>query len=110
MWLHSAAYPLLAAMIRAGLCFGSLAAVASGKVYFSETFGDDWESRWTPSTWKQSEGSAGKWFKDEAEDKGLQTAQDSKFFGMSASFDSFSNKGKELIIQYQAKYEKDVEW
>merc|ERR1712060_826874 len=32
-----------------------------------------------------------------------------KFFGMSASFDSFSNEGKELIIQYQAKYEKDVE-
>jgi len=28
---------------------------------------------------------------------------------MSASFDSFSNEGKDLIIQYQAKYEKDVE-
>merc|ERR1719240_1899518 len=116
MWLHTAANPLLAAMIRAGLCVGSLAALASGKVYFSETFGDDWESRWTSSTWKKSEGtqgkweaSAGKWFKDEAEDKGLQTAEDSKFFGMSASFDSFSNAGKDMIIQYQAKYEKDVE-
>jgi len=32
-----------------------------------------------------------------------------KFFGTSASFDSFSNDGKDLIIQYQAKYEKDVE-
>merc|ERR1711933_23624 len=53
--------------------------------------------------------SAGKWFKDAAEDTGLQTAEDSKFFGMSASFDSFSNEGKSLIIQYQAKYEKDVE-
>merc|ERR1711933_579592 len=53
--------------------------------------------------------SAGKWFKDAAEDTGIQTAEDSKFFGMSASFDSFSNEGKELIIQYQAKYEKDVE-
>merc|ERR1712061_238069 len=39
----------------------------------------------------------------------MGTAEDSKFFGMSASFDSFSNEGKELIIQYQAKYEKDVE-
>merc|ERR1712093_569107 len=29
--------------------------------------------------------------------------------GISASFDSFSNEGKELIVQYQAKYEKDVE-
>merc|ERR1711862_297399 len=48
-------------------------------------------------------------FSDEAEDKGIQTAEDSKFFGISASFDSFSNEGKDLIVQYQAKYEKDVE-
>merc|ERR1719504_382271 len=102
-------------MRRALACVGSLA-LASGKIYFSETFGDDWESRWTPSTWKESEGtqgkwglSAGKWFKDEAEDKGMQTAEDSKFFGISAGFDSFSNADKELIVQYQAKYEKDVE-
>merc|ERR1711972_1040264 len=84
--------------------------------YFSETFGDGWGSRWAKSQWKESEGTqgkwaaaTGKWFKDAAEDTGLQTAEDSKFFGMSASFDSFSNEGKELIIQYQAKYEKDVE-
>merc|ERR1712186_169267 len=43
------------------------------------------------------------------EDKGIQTGEDSKFFGISASFDSFSNAGKDLILQYQAKYEKDVE-
>ncbi|CAE7864886.1 crtA [Symbiodinium sp. KB8] len=85
-------------------------------VYFSETFGDGWESRWTPSEWKKSDGtqgtwqlSAGKWFANEAEDKGVQTAEDSRFFGLSAGFDSFSNEGKELIIQYQAKYEKDIE-
>merc|ERR1712070_1279049 len=96
-------------------CLGSLTLV-SGKVYFSETFGDDWESRWTLSKWKDSEGTQGKFslatgahFKDEKEDRGIQTAEDSKFFGISASFDSFSNAGKELIIQYQAKYEKDVE-
>merc|ERR1711979_180892 len=47
-------------------------------------------------------------FKD-ANDKGIQTVEDSKFFGIATSFDSFSNAGKELIIQYQAKYEKDVE-
>merc|ERR1711953_122503 len=46
---------------------------------------------------------------DEAEDQGIQTSEDSKFYGISASFDSFSNEGKTLIIQYQAKYEKDVE-
>jgi len=96
-------------------CLGSLTLV-SGKVYFSETFGDDWESRWVKSAWKESEGTsgkwslaAGKWSKDEQEDRGIQTAEDSKFFGISAGFDSFSNEGKDLIIQYQAKYEKDVE-
>merc|ERR1712190_82077 len=68
------------------------------------------------SKWKESEGTqgtwaaaAGKWFGDEAEDKGIQTVEDSRFFGIGASFDSFSNEKKELIIQYQAKYEKDVE-
>merc|ERR1711920_1007854 len=90
--------------------------VASGKIYFQETFGQGWESRWTASKWKESEGtqgkfvaSSGKWFKDEKEDTGIQTSEDSKFFGISASFDSFSNAGKDLILQYQAKYEKDVE-
>merc|ERR1711977_616919 len=85
-------------------------------IYFSETFDDDWESRWVKSTWKESEGgqgkwalATGKWFKDEKEDRGLQTTEDSKFYGISAAFDSFSNDGKELIVQYQAKYEKDVE-
>merc|ERR1711976_779108 len=93
-----------------------LAGAASGKIYFQETFGDGWESRWTASKWKESEGtqgkfvaSAGKWFKDEKEDRGIQTSADSKFYGLSAGFDSFSNEGKDLIIQYQAKYEKDIE-
>jgi len=98
------------------LAFFALLASASGKIYFSETFNAGWEDRWTLSKWKESEGTqgkwvaaTGKWFKDEAEDTGLQTAEDSKFFGISAAFDSFSNEGKDLTIQYQAKYEKDVE-
>jgi len=102
-------------MRRTALCLSSLAAV-SGKVYFSETFSDDWESRWTASEWKKSDGtqgtwklSAGKWYGNEEEDKGIQTSEDSRFFGLSAGFDSFSNAGKDLIIQYQAKYEKDIE-
>merc|ERR1712139_511281 len=93
-----------------------MGAQANAKVYFSEEFNAGWESRWTVSKWKDSEGSAGtfklnagKWFADEEADKGIQTVEDSKFFGISASFPSFSNKGKDLIIQYQAKYEKDVE-
>merc|ERR1712232_915449 len=105
----------VAVMRRSVACLSGLG-LATGKIYFSETFGDGWESRWTPSTWKESEGTqgkfvaaTGKWYKDAAEDQGIQTSEDSKFFGISAGFDSFSNAGKDLIIQYQAKYEKDVE-
>merc|ERR1712012_488779 len=96
-------------------CVGSLG-LASGKIFFSESFGAGWEDRWTLSKWKESEGTqgkwittAGKWFKDENEDKGIQTSEDSKFYGISAQFDSFSNDGSDLIVQYQAKYEKDIE-
>jgi len=96
-------------------CISSLP-LALGKIYFSENFGSGWEDRWTVSKWKESEGtqgkwvtSAGKWFNNEAEDTGIQTGEDSRFFGISASFDSFSNADKELIVQYQAKYEKDIE-
>jgi calreticulin len=102
-------------MLRVLACSAALS-LASAKIYFSETFDGDWESRWATSHWKDSEGTQGKWtltagkyFKDEKEDQGIQTAEDSKFFGISASFDSFSNEGKDLIVQYQAKYEKDVE-
>merc|ERR1712085_228239 len=64
------------------------------------------ESEGTAGKWAAA---AGKWFKDEAENTGIQTTEDSKFFGIAAAFDSFSNAGKELIVQYQAKYEKDIE-
>jgi len=87
--------------------------LASAKIYFSETFDDEgYKSRWVQSAWKNAEGTDGKWELSAGKygsDKGLQTGEDSKFFGMSAAFDSFSNEGKDLIIQYQAKYEKDVE-
>ena len=63
-------------------CLASVGLV-SRKVYFSETFGEEWEERWTVSDWKKSEGtqgswfvSAGKWFADEKEDVGLQIAED----------------------------------
>merc|ERR1740129_2186035 len=76
----------------------------------------DWESRWVRSTWKESENaqgqwglSAGKWFTDEAEDKGIQTAEDSKFFGISAAFDSFSNKGKNTLKKSDLAYKQEGE-
>jgi len=103
-------------MMRHGVLAVGTASVVNAKTYFSETFGKGWDDRWTVSTWKESEGTAGKWeaatgkwFTDATEDQGIQTAEDSKFFGISAAFDKFSNAGKDLILQYQSKYEKDVE-
>ena len=68
------------------------------------------KGRWTISDWKKSEStqdswvaSTDKWFADEKEDTGLQTAENSKFFGIASSIKSFSNEGKELIIQYRGR-------
>ena len=44
-------------------------------------------------------GAVSKWFADEMEDTGLQTAENSKFFGIAPSIVSFSNAGKELFVQ-----------
>ena len=44
--------------------------------------------------------SVSKWFADEKEDTILQTAENSKSFGIASSIKSLSNEGKELIIQY----------
>lgn len=101
-------------MLRVLLC--SCFVAVHCKVFFSETFGEGWESRWTLSKWKDSDKekmgkwttSAGTYFKDESEDRGLRTAEIMKFYGIAASFESFSNDGKELVIQYQAKYEKEL--
>jgi len=87
------------------------------KVYFSEDFNGDWESRWVISNHKQSEGtagkfdvSAGKFFGDASEDKGLHTTQDSRFYVTSAKMnEDFSNKDKNLVVQYRVKHEQSIE-
>jgi len=91
---------------------------ASATVYFSENFNDaDWESRWVKSQNKEKEGTQGKWgwtagkfYNDEKEDKGLQTSEDARFYQISAQFPkAFSNKGKDLILQYSVKHEQNID-
>merc|ERR1712022_67578 len=90
------------------LCLGA----AVGEVYFEESFGDGWESRWVQSTHKDDLGvmkaSAGKYHAD-ASDMGLQTSQDAKFYGISAAIPEFSNKGKTLVVQYSVKHEQNID-
>mmetsp|Transcript_12128 Transcript_12128/g.16523 ORF Transcript_12128/g.16523 Transcript_12128/m.16523 type:complete len:413 (-) Transcript_12128:339-1577(-) len=93
----------------------SLAASASAKVFFEEKFDSEWESRWTKSTFKQDEGTAGeftltagKWYGDEA-DKGIQTGPDARFFAISSEMEEFSNEGIPLVLQFSAKHEQKLD-
>lgn len=52
---------------------------------------------------------AGKYFAD-ANDKGIKTSQDAKFYGLSSKLDEeFTNEGKELVIQFSVKHEQDID-
>jgi len=91
-------------------------ALSTATVYFSEKFDEGWEQRWVKSKAKEAEGSQGTWgwsagkFHNDAEaDKGLQTTQDARFYQISAAFPKFSNKGKDLILQYSVKHEQNLD-
>jgi len=96
--------------------FGALLTFASATVFFGEKFDADWESRWVKSKHKEADvtqgpwgWSAGKYFNDENEDKGLQTTQDARFYQISAKVPKFSSKGKDLIFQYSIKHEQNID-
>ncbi|EGG21118.1 calreticulin [Cavenderia fasciculata] len=94
-----------------------LVGLSSAKIYFSETFDKEWESRWVESSFKKEEGkagkfiqTAGKWFGDAEDGKGIQTSEDAKFYALSAKFpQSFSNKDKELVVQFTVKHEQRID-
>lgn len=89
---------------------------AEAKVYFKEQFDKDWRSRWVESTeWKASDDmgawdwTAGEYYAD-ADDKGIQTSQDAKFYGLSAMMDEpVSGEKKDLVIQYSVKHEQKID-
>jgi len=91
--------------------FAATVAVASAS-YFQEDFGDGWEDRWTQAS-KDDLGkfvsSAGEFFNDAEADAGIKTSEDAKFYGMAAKFDSFSNEGKKMIVQFRVKHEQNID-
>ena len=104
-------------MIYNALVAATLASAVSGKIYFQEDFNDDaWSDRWTvPTEWKPESDlgewkhTAGEWYGD-ASDKGIQTSQDAKFYGISAKMsEPFTNKDKDLIVQFQVKHEQKLD-
>lgn len=89
-------------------------ACAEPTTHFREEFGDGWEDRWVESTHKSDQGkfkwSAGKFYNDADKDKGIQTSQDARFYGISAKFDKpFSNEDKDLVIQFTVKHEQNID-
>ena len=69
------------------------------------------------SDWKKDEGTAGdfvltagKWFGNEQDDRGIQTSQDARFYAVSADMGAtFSNEGKTLVLQFSAKHEQKLD-
>ncbi|KAJ3117524.1 calreticulin 3 [Phlyctochytrium bullatum] len=105
-----------------------LSPAALAKVYFQETFSsipdlligtyffaaDAWKTRWVQSESKSDYGefkvTAGKFFADETESRGLQTSQDARFYAISAPLDSkFDSKDKDLVVQFTAKFEQNID-
>lgn len=88
----------------------ALASLASAEVFFKEDFSaDGWESRWLQSKHKDDYGQfvleAGKW----NDMKGLKTSADAKFYASSAGFPAFSNKGKDLVVQFTVQHQQKID-
>ncbi|VEN44284.1 unnamed protein product [Callosobruchus maculatus] len=88
---------------------------AQAKVYFEEKFNDDsWEKNWIYSKHPGKEfgkfvRTAGKFFNNEEEDKGIQTSQDARFYALSTKFEPFGTEGKDLVIQFTVKHEQNID-
>jgi hypothetical protein len=70
-----------------------------------------WDKRWLKSSWKKKDNAAGdwtwtagKWYGDEAADKGIKTGPDSKFFAISSELKKpFTNDKKDLVLQVRGR-------
>lgn len=86
------------------------AAGATAEVYMKEKF-DDGIDGWTSTNWKKDEmgkweATPGKWNVDGQEQKGMMTTENMKFHAAYKNLDTpFSNKGKDLVVQFQVKHE-----
>merc|ERR1711892_201151 len=88
----------------------ALASLATAEVYFKEDFSaDNWEARWLQSKHKDDFGAfvleSGKW----NEMKGLKTSTDAKFYASSAGFPAFTNKGKDLVVQFTVQHQQKID-
>jgi len=96
-------------MLKSTLIAAALAS-ASATTYFKESFDGSWADRWVSGKDSGRVGlSAGKWYNDATADQGLQTQQDAKFYHVSSTFPSFSNAGKDLVLQFSVKHAQNID-
>jgi calreticulin len=94
----------------------ALLTVASAEVFMNEQFDDDWKARWVTSEWKDAK-EIGEWkhtagkVAADAADKGIQTGEDARFYGLSAKMASpvSQTEGKPLVVQFSAKHEQNID-
>jgi calreticulin len=90
-----------------------LIACATAEVYYKETFHnlDSWvQSKFKGSEAGKVELSAGKYYGDAEEDKGMKTTQDARFYQLSSKMPKeFSNEGKDLVFQFSVKHEQNID-
>jgi len=100
------------------LVLASVLAAALATVFFEDDFSKDgWDKRWVVSNWKKSDGTAGAWdldagtyATDRKAERGLHTTQDARFYAISTKFDkSFSNKDKNLVVQFSVKHQQNID-
>lgn len=88
----------------------SAAALTSAEVFYQETFDNTWEDRWASSGDGKAVLSAGKFYGDAEDDKGLQTSQDAKFYHYSSKIGKeFSNKDKDFVVSFSVKHEQKID-
>jgi len=94
--------------------FALLFVFSAAHIFFQEEFGAGWEDRWITSKHKSDFGkfvaSAGKYFGDKERDTGIKTSQDARFYAIGSEIKpTFSNKGKDLVIQFSVKHEQGID-
>mmetsp|Transcript_32514 Transcript_32514/g.64879 ORF Transcript_32514/g.64879 Transcript_32514/m.64879 type:complete len:398 (+) Transcript_32514:65-1258(+) len=94
------------------LALAALATMASATVFFEDKFETGMDA-WTLSNWKEGDmgewkHTAGEWFGNEAEAKGIATTSDVKHHAISAKLTSpaSTTSAKPLVVQFTVKHEK----
>jgi calreticulin len=83
-------------------------------IHTSLSIADSYSPKWVQSKARSDYGewkiTAGEWFGDAKEDKGLQTSQDARHYSLSAKFDKlFDNKDKTTVIQFSVKFAQGID-